>query len=285
MAATRLREIAALHGGRALLLAPYIRQTQARVLHDFGIDYVDLAGNVHLDAPGRFVHVEGKRPPQVPHPPMRLTKGWVKTVMALLVDRGLLHQPYRVVAARADVAVGTVTACLRHLGDQHYLARQGAERTLRDVPGLLAMWVDAYKDAVRPRLTQRRFQVAAADKREMWERLGKALGARKIDWALTGADAAERTVGHFHAENTEVYAPEAAFDDPALLLALPAQPAARGNLLVIDPPGPLALGQQEGGLPTAPLLLQYAELRYRGTEQAGEAADLLLPRLLEHEQR
>jgi hypothetical protein len=34
--------------------------------------------------------------------------------------------------------------------------------------------------------------------------------------------------------------------------------------------------------PVAPDLLAYAELRYRGTEQALEAAELLLPRVLDH---
>jgi hypothetical protein len=45
--------------------------------------------------------------------------------------------PYRTVAARTDVAVGAVTACLRHLDDQHCLMRQGVPRTLRDVPDVL----------------------------------------------------------------------------------------------------------------------------------------------------
>ncbi len=64
--------------------------------------------------------------------------------------------------------------------------------------------------------------------------------------------------------------------------ALVAQPAVRaGNLLVIEPPGPLAMPQAvPDGVPMAPDLLACAELRYRGTEQAREAADLLLPVVL-----
>jgi hypothetical protein len=63
--------------------------------------------------------------------------------------------------------------------------------------------------------------------------------------------------------------------------ALVAQPAARGgNLLVIEPPGPLAIPDTAPGeLPLAPDLLAYAELRYRGTGQALEAAELLLPKV------
>lgn len=47
---------------------------------------------------------------------------------------------------------------------------------------------------------------------------------------------------------------------------------------MIDPPGPLTVAAPAGGeLPVAPDLLAYAELRYRGTEPALEAAGLLLP--------
>jgi hypothetical protein len=53
-----------------------------------------------------------------------------------------------------------------------------------------------------------------------------------------------------------------------------------GNL-VIEPPGPLALLTEGAGKPPlAPVLLAYAELRYRGTEQALEAAGLLLTAVL-----
>jgi len=56
----------------------------------------------------------------------------------------------------------------------------------------------------------------------------------------------------------------------------------QGNLVVIEAPGPLALDPVVvDGWPCAPLPLIYVELRCLGTEQAGEAAGLLMPRLLE----
>jgi hypothetical protein len=52
---------------------------------------------------------------------------------------------------------------------------------------------------------------------------------------------------------------------------------------VIEPPGPLAApAAGNDTIPLAPDLLAYAELRYRGTEQAVEAAELLLPKVLDH---
>mgnify|MGYP003336196261 FL=1 len=113
-------------------------------------------------------------------------------------------------------------------------------------------------------------------------RIAGVLRERHIRWALTGADAADRRTHFFRAEETEIYAPVAVFEDRAVQHALVAQPAVRaGNLLVIEQPGPLAIPPAaQDDVPFAPDLLAYAELRYRGTEQALEAADLLLPLVL-----
>lgn len=269
-------------GDRLLLLAPHVRAQQAAVLERAGIDYLDLAGNVHLTA-GHFVHVEGRQPPKERvKAPARPQKGWIKAVMALLIRPELVHAPYRLVAETADVALGTVAKCMNDLKVRGLLRHQQDGRTIADRPALVALWVQAYIDALRPGLKERRFQVRADDKPQLWARLQAVLAKREQRWALTGADAAARRDGFFRAEDTEIYAPVGVLDDREVQKALVAQPAVRGgNLLVIEPPGPLAVPDAiNETIPAAPDLLAYAELRYRGTGQATEAADLLLPRVL-----
>jgi hypothetical protein len=269
---------------RLLLLAPHVRTQQAAVLERAGIDYLDLTGNVHLSAPGLFVHVEGKQPPKVPTTaPTRPHKAWVKTVMALLVRPALLETPYRTLAGEADVALGTVAKCLTDLALRGLVGERRGTRVMLDRPALVALWVQAYVEALRPTLTERRFQVRAADKPELWTRLRDRAGTRGQRWALTGADAAAQRDHFFRDEETEIYAPVQFLADREAQKALVAQPATRGgNLLVIEPPGPLALPTVDHEtMPVAPDLLAYAELRYRGTEQAAEAARLLLPRVLD----
>jgi hypothetical protein len=268
---------------RILLLAPHVREQQAPLLERAGIDYIDLAGNVHLDAPGLFVHVQGRRPPrEQATAPTRPHKGWVRTVLALLVEPGLANAPYRVLADEADVALGTAAKCMNDLTLRGLLRAEQGTRTLPDRPALLALWVQAYIEALRPRLAERRFQVRVDDKAQMWARLHAVLREHGQRWALTGADAAAQRHHYFRAENTEIYAPVRLLDDREIQKALTAQPAVRGgNLLVIEPPGPLAIPEADGDvIPTTPDLLAYAELRYRGTGQALEAAALLLPTVL-----
>lgn len=270
---------------KLLLLAPFIRPQQARILERAGVEYLDLAGNAHLEAPGLYVHVEGRRPPKQPERrPVRPQRGWIKTVMAMLIRPELVAAPYRTVAEQADMALGTVAACMNDLTARGLLhdARDG--RRLTDRAALVALWVQAYVETLRPKLEERLYQMRAATKHEIWERMADVLGKHEVPWALTGADAAAQTNRFFHTKETEVYAPIHALNDHGILNALVAQPAERdGNLLVAKPPGPLAIPREaDDRFPLAPPLLTYAELRYRGTEQALEAAEMLLPQVLAH---
>ena len=270
---------------RLLLLAPHVRPQQGIALERAEIDYLDLAGNAHLKVPGVFVHVEGRRPLKEPPPArMRPQKGWIKTVMALLIRPELTNAPYRELAAQADVALGTLAAGMNDLIARGLVIDGKAGRRVADRQGLVALWVQAYIEGLRPKLKERRLQVRAQDKQEIWTRLDAVLRDRGERWALTGADAAERRTHYFRAEDTEIYAPIRALDDRDTQKALIAQPAVRGgNLLIIEPPGPLAMPEiAADALPTAPDLLAYAELKYRGTDQALEAAELLLPRVLDN---
>ena len=203
----------------------------------------------------------------------------MKTVLALLVRPELVAEPYRAVAEQAGVSLGTVAACIRDLAVRGILLEDAAGRRMPDRAALVALWVQAYGEVLRPKLAERRLQVRV-------DRQGGAVGAAgaraaraRPAWALTGADAASQRQTFFRAEDTEIYAPVLAFDDRDVQKAIVAQPSARGgNLLVIEPPGPLAIPEtDEAALPVAPDLLAYAELRYRGTGQALEAAELLLP--------
>ncbi|MPY88619.1 MAG: hypothetical protein GEU99_11915 [Luteitalea sp.] len=228
--------------------------------------------------------VEGRQPPKEPmRAPGRPQKGWIKTVMAILIRPELTNAPYRALADEAGVALGTVAGCMNDLTARGLLLEAKNGRRVDDRQALIALWVQAYTEGLRPKLKERRLQVRAEGKQEIWTRLQTVLAKHAETWALTGADAAERRTHFFRAEETEIYAPIRVFEDRETQKALVAQTAVRGgNLLVIEPPGPLALSDYAGGdLPVAPDLLAYAELRYRATGQALEAAELLLPKVLD----
>jgi hypothetical protein len=276
---------AELKDARFLLVAPYVRPQQAAILKDADIDFVDQAGNAHIETRGLHVHVEGRKPPHEWRD-VRIgpTRGWAKTVLALLLQPALIHEPLRALAIVADVAPGTAAECLHDLQARGFIRGKGPQRQLADPEQLVATWVTAYGNRLRPGLKQRWLQIRAPGKNEIWQRLADTFAERDVPWALTGADAAERATHYFRTEYTEIYAAVDLFDNRDLLHNLGAQPGAKhGNILVIEPPAPLAINvaATEDGIPIAPALLVYAELRYRGDAQALEAAEILLPKLTE----
>jgi len=202
--------------------------------------------------------------------------------MAMLIRPELVNAPYRVIAEQGDVALGTVAVCLNDLILRNLLIDGRDGRHMPDRQALVALWVQAYVEGLRPKLETRRFQVRAEGKRELWNRLQTVFAEHGQDWALTGADAADQRIQFFRVQETEIYAPILLFEARDVQRALLAQPAAReGNLIVIEPPGPLAVPKAvRTRPPVAPDLLAYAELRYRGTGQALEAAERLLPLVL-----
>ena len=180
------------------------------------------------------------------------------------------------------MALGSVATCINDLIARGLLQDTKPGRRLVDRPELVALWAQAYVEVLRPRLEERRFQVHVEDRQALWKRLTQVLKPRDVPWALTGADAAAQRTNFFRAGETEIYVAPHAMADRGLQKDLTAQPATQiGNLIAIEPPGPLALATDPAGkVPLTPVLLAYAELRYRGTEQALEAAELLLPTVL-----
>ena len=81
-------------------------------------------------------------------------------------------------AEQADVALGTIGACMNDLRSGGWSSTAAAGRQLIDRPALVALWVQAYVEALRPTLKERRLQIRADDKEELVARLAGVLRER-----------------------------------------------------------------------------------------------------------
>jgi hypothetical protein len=143
------------------------------------------------------------------------------------------------------------------------------------------LWANAFVHTLRPRLAERRFRIPkAATPNEPLTRLQNVLKAHDVAWCTTGATAALELTHYYQTDVLEIYAEPGAMTN-LILRELKAQPTAdEANLIVIEPPIPDLMrnaAEQGEPFPVAPALLAYAELRYHETDQAAEAAELLLP--------
>jgi len=197
---------------QGMLVADYVNPRMADRLRKQGIQFIDAAGNAYIDQPPVYVYVTGRRQQRHPFMPPREGAGrafepkGLQVVFAFLCHPELVNAPYREIAARAGVAVGTVGWVVNGLKAAGFIREGGAHKRRRLVhcPRLLARWVEAYPEKLRPKLSMGEF---AADDPHWWQ--GIDVTAYGGCWG--GEVAADRyTEGYLRPQVATLYLPEQA---------------------------------------------------------------------------
>ncbi len=142
-----------------LLAADYVNPSMAAKLRQQGIQFIDGAGNAYLNQPPVYVYITGNRPekPAGHRPKEGVARAFepkgLRVVFALLCDPDFVNAPYRDIAQRADVALGTVTVVLAALKAGEFIREGGeqGERRLVHRRALLTRWVEAYAEKLKPK--------------------------------------------------------------------------------------------------------------------------------------
>ena len=141
----------------------YINENIAELCQELQIDYLDLAGNAHLNIPPFYIDIRGKKPPQehqIQHARKLTGKAFqpkgMKLVMMLLLKPELVNQPMRVLAEQAEIALGTVKQVLDDLKQLTFILEKGKKGlVLNEKDLLLTRWLDAYPHNVEAKLEQK----------------------------------------------------------------------------------------------------------------------------------
>ncbi|MEN9787035.1 MAG: hypothetical protein RLZZ299_2299 [Pseudomonadota bacterium] len=140
--------------GPAVVVLPHAPPAVAEALVDAGVAFIDEAGNASIDAPGLVVRVLGRKPAsRVRRGPPPMRAGGLQLLFVLLTDPNAPRMPYRELAARAGVALGTVSntvAALRE--DGRLVVGPGGALLPRDASELGRAWDQAWADTLRPSL-------------------------------------------------------------------------------------------------------------------------------------
>jgi hypothetical protein len=145
-----------LQNGKTIVVTKYVAPQMADKLREKGINFLDTAGNALLDTKAFYVFVKGNKPQTeivlkvMPH---RLFKpGGLKVIFALLCKPGLENAPFREIALRGGVALGTVGKVMQDLKDLGYLHDMGGKgRLLKKKEQLLGKWVEEYPIQLMPK--------------------------------------------------------------------------------------------------------------------------------------
>jgi hypothetical protein len=246
-----------------LIVATYITENIAELCRELQIDYLDLAGNAHLNHPPFYIDIRGKKPPQEHHIQRvrKLTgkafqpKG-MKLVMMLLLKPELVNQPMRVLAEQAEIALGTVKQVLDDLKQHTFIIDKGKKGyVLNEQDRLLTRWLDTYPHNMEAKLEQTLY--VAKDV----EQLRNA--PLEIYGALWGGEVAADAYTHYLTPKTYLIYANAEAHKALLktfrLRRLGADETDVNILKIVEPP--VLLEKIRGELPgyVAPLLV-YAEL-------------------------
>lgn len=142
-----------------LLAADYINPKMADKLRQQGVQFIDTAGNAFIDQPAMYVYVTGNR--QEEHGLMPTKDGakrafepkGLMVVYAFLLYPELVNAPYREIAEKAGVAVGTVGWVLNGLKTAGFIRDAGGKkgRRLTQYRKLLDRWVEAWPEKLKPK--------------------------------------------------------------------------------------------------------------------------------------
>lgn len=152
-------------GQQALLVADYVTPALANELKARRVAFIDTAGNAFLEQPGLFVWVNGQKPLTKPVPEeigRAFQPTGLQVIFTLLCDPNAVKLPYRELAARAQVAHGTVgwvVPDLQRAGFIGEIKGKRGTRRLFDPQRLLKQWVDTYARLLRPRTLIGRYYV------------------------------------------------------------------------------------------------------------------------------
>jgi hypothetical protein len=191
------------HHEPPLLVAPYITREVAERCRQLHLPFIDTAGNAYLEGRGLLVYVVGNtKPIEFRQENFRaLNPAGLQIAFALACRPALIQTNYREIAARAEVALGTVGPVMKDLEARGYLRFQKEpDRKLLDPERMVEEWVTHYPVTLRPKLNPRRFR---ADN----ERLQQAdLMKQNAYWG--GEAAAEKLTRYLKPVQFTIYARE-----------------------------------------------------------------------------
>lgn len=153
--------------GKGLLITRYVTPQVADLLKNMEVPFMDMAGNAYINDPPLYVFIKGNKLPEDnrPEPVTRAFRpGGLHVIFTLLGNPGMEKTPYRNIAKATGLALGTIGWVMNDLRRLGYLVDMGAGgRRLTRKNDLLARWVTAYPDQLRPGLVIGRFKAKDDD--------------------------------------------------------------------------------------------------------------------------
>ncbi|MBO6585327.1 MAG: hypothetical protein JJ953_04420 [Gracilimonas sp.] len=159
--------------GPIMLVAERLYPNIKMLLNEAGIDWIDVAGNIHLEEAETLIWIDRHTTTPIQQKKNRaFTKTGLKVVFLFLHDETWLNKTYREIAEAADVALGNIKHVLDGLKDHEFIyAKNKDVIKLKNRDKLLDQWITAFADELKPRIQKGRYTFMNKDVEQNWKEL------------------------------------------------------------------------------------------------------------------
>jgi hypothetical protein len=184
-----------------LLITRYVNNIKAEELKKNGIQFLDTAGNAYINYRTIYIFVKGNKPPGIYYKNKKhraFETAGLKIIFALLCKPDLIKKPYRHIAEKTDVALGTVGLVINDLIGLGFLIKMGNKgRQLLKKKKLFDRWCVEYNEKLRPKLLINKF----TGPKDWW--IHKKLNPEYTQWG--GEVAANKLINHIKPGEIIIY--------------------------------------------------------------------------------
>lgn len=235
-----------------LVLAETIFPNIRNLLKEHKIGYIDLNGNMNIEADNFLLRVEGNNKKYL-HREKRgraFTKAGLKTILLFLLNEEKINDPYREIAKNTGTAVGNVKLILDGLIEEGFVLRKNdKELKLTNKKTLLQKWITGYTEKLKPTLLLGNFKFMKADDFDKWK--GLKIDGENTFWG--GEAAGNIYTGYLLPQTLTLYTNEKKLD---LMKKHRLVPDNNGNIKVYE--RIWRFGQVNGNV--VPPIIAYADL-------------------------
>ena len=255
-----------------ILITKYIPVEIAKEYVAEGMNYLDVAGNCSIRQNNLMLLIEGKKIAKSERVAQTraFQESGIKLIFLLLVDPQKTQLNYRNLAELADISLGSVGIIMQELTDLNFILKTKQTRKLKNIKELLARWITAYHDTLRPRLLKKQMRFVNPESYQKWKNLDMNQSAGLAYWG--GEPGAHLLSGYLHPGKLTVYTHRnwQSFKDIGLV------PEDNGKVELLD-----LFWSPEiyNGIP--PILI-YADLMSSGSDRNIETANIILNNELQY---
>ena len=252
-----------------LLFARYVPQPSAEKLIQAGINFIDLAGNMHLALNHDYVRTVIGKKEERRHSEQILTPARIQLLFVLAAQPESLSWTVRQLAEAAGVSKSNAAKIRQELLAERFLVARKNGYVVEDAKELEEQLVRGYEQVLRPKIMIGRFRANESMEKLLMDKFKRVFNEASVSWSLTGGPAASLLQRFYKGVDIPVFL-DALTDD--MLRDLRVLPDKTGPIIFMRSFGPLTRWKRIHGTEIAHPWLIFTELMQSEDPRAHEAA-------------